>query len=326
MERRKSAISEMNDRSREVFTKIVDAYVATGEPIGSRTLSKQLSTSLSATTVRNVMADLEDLGLLYSPHTSAGRLPTEQGLRLFVDGLLEVGNLSSEDRNDIEAKCVGAGRSVNQVLEEASSFLGGLSNCAGLVLAPKSEENLRHVEFVRLGPGHALVVMVFDNGTVENRIIDLPLGLPASSLIEASNYLSAKFIGRNLSQAAIDVALEIRTQRAEIDTLSQKVVEAGLATWSGDSEDGVLIVRGQAKLLKDVTKGNRTKSDGTSVKCVFLWFYDTNVPRTMDQWADPSGQKTEKAKALIGKKVQTTVWKPESFSPLEWFRDIYEVF
>ena len=246
-------IEELNKRARTVLQHVVEAYVETGSPIGSRTISRLSELSLSAASIRNVMAELEDLGLLYSPHTSAGRLPTEQGLRLFVDGLLEVGNLSSEDRNDIEARCVGAGRSVNQVLEEASSFLGGLSNCAGLVLAPKSEENLRHVEFVRLGPGHALVVMVFDNGTVENRIIDLPLGLPASSLIEASNYLSAKFIGRNLSQAATDVALEIKTQRAEIDTLSQKVVEAGLATWSGDSEDGVLIVRGQAKLLKDVT-------------------------------------------------------------------------
>jgi len=246
-------IEDLNERARTVLQHVVEAFVETGAPVGSRTISRLSELSLSAASIRNVMSDLEELGLLYAPHTSAGRLPTEQGLRLFVDGLLEIGNLSSEERDDIEAKCAGAGRSVNQVLEEASSFLGGLSNCAGLVMAPKSEENLRHVEFVHLGPGRALVVMVFENGVVENRIVDVPLGMPASSLIEASNYLSAKFVGRNLNKAAFDVQAEIQSQRTEIDTLSQKVVEAGLATWSGDNENSVLIVRGQAKLLDDVT-------------------------------------------------------------------------
>ena len=244
---------DLIERARTVLQHVVEAFVETGAPVGSRTISRLSELSLSAASIRNVMADLEDLGLLYAPHTSAGRLPTEHGLRLFVDGLLEIGNLSSEERDDIEAKCVGAGRSVNQVLEEASSFLGGLSNCAGLVMAPKSEDNLRHVEFVHLGPGRALVVMVFENGVVENRIIDVPLGMPASNLIEASNYLSAKFVGRNLSKAAFDVQAEIQSQRTEIDTLSQKVVEAGMATWSGDNENSVLIVRGQARLLDDVT-------------------------------------------------------------------------
>ena len=246
-------IEDLNERARTVLQHVVEAFVETGAPIGSRTISRLSEISLSAASIRNVMSDLEELGLLYAPHTSAGRLPTEQGLRLFVDGLLEVGNLSSKERDDIEAKCIGSGRSVNQVLEEASSFLGGLSNCAGLVMAPKSEENLRHVEFVHLGPGRALVVMVFENGVVENRIVDVPLGMPASSLIEACNYLSAKFVGRDLSKAAVDVQAEIQSQRTEIDTLSQKVVEAGLATWSGDTENSVLIVRGQAKLLDDVT-------------------------------------------------------------------------
>jgi heat-inducible transcriptional repressor len=246
-------ITDLNERARKILQHVVEEYVETGAPIGSRTISRRSGLALSAATIRNVMADLEDIGLLYSPHTSAGRLPTEQGLRLFVDGLLEIGNLTSEEREDIEAKCVGAGRSVNQVLEEASAMLGGLANCAGVVFAPKSEDNLKHVEFVLLGPGRALVVMVFENGLVENRIIDLPLGMPASSLIEASNYLSAKFTGRNLSEAAADVRGEIETERAEIDNLTKKVVEAGLATWSGDAKEGVLIVRGQAKLLDDIS-------------------------------------------------------------------------
>ncbi|MDA0656861.1 MAG: heat-inducible transcriptional repressor HrcA [Proteobacteria bacterium] len=246
-------IEELNERARAVLQHVVEAYVETGAPVGSRTISRLSELSLSAASIRNVMSDLEELGLLYAPHTSAGRLPTDQGLRLFVDGLLEIGNLTAEERNEIEVKCAGAGRSVTQVMEEASSFLGGLSNCAGLVMAPKTEEKLRHIEFVHLGPGRALVVMVFENGVVENRIIELPLGLPASSLIEASNYLSAKFVGRNLAQAAKDVQSEIKFERSAIDALSQKVVEAGLATWSGDNENSVLIVRGQAKLLDDVT-------------------------------------------------------------------------
>ncbi len=247
-------LSGMNDRSREVFRHIVDAYVETGEPIGSRTLSRELGLDLSPATIRNVMADLEDLGLLFAPHTSAGRLPTELGLRLFVHGLLEHGNLTQAERESIEAQCSGAGRSLTEVFEEASQTLSGLSRCAGLVVAPKAEETLKHIEFVSLGPGRALVVLVSASGVVENRIIDVPVGLPASSLVEASNYLTSRLVGRRLSEAQDDIRKELETQRAELNELTGKLIEAGLAFWGGGEErSGALIVRGQAQLLEDIT-------------------------------------------------------------------------
>ena len=246
-------ITELNERSREILRHVVEAYVETGEPVGSRTLSRRLGLSLSPATIRNVMADLEEFGLLYAPHTSAGRLPTEQGLRLFVDGILQVGALTKAERNNIDSQCKVSGRNMPQVLEEASALLSGLSHCAGLVVAPKQDLRLKHIEFVNLGPGRALVVMVDEQGGVENRVIDLPLGMPASSLVEASNFMASKLVGRTLSQARKKIFDEIRNQKNQLDELTGKVVEAGLATWSADSgSSGVLIVRGQANLLEDV--------------------------------------------------------------------------
>ena len=247
-------VPDLNERSREVLRLVVEAYVETGEPIGSRSLSRKLGMSLSPATIRNVMADLEETGLLYAPHTSAGRLPTDAGLQLFVDGILEIGNLTETDRKNIEAQCAASGRTLNQVLEETSSLLSGLSHCAGLVVAPKKEAPLKHIEFVSLGPGRALVVIVNQGGLVENRVIDLPLGMPASSLIEASNFFSAHVAGRTLGEAQERVRTQIAAERAELDQLSRSVVEAGLATWSNARVgDDVLIVRGQANLLEDVT-------------------------------------------------------------------------
>jgi heat-inducible transcriptional repressor len=243
-------IGALNERAREIFRQIVDAYVETGEAVGSRTISRRLGMTLSPATIRNVMADLEEAGLLYAPHTSAGRVPTEAGLRLFVDGLLEVGTLSEADRERIDGRCAATGRSMASVLEEATATLSGLSNCAGLVVAPKAEAPLKHIEFVQLGPGRALVVLVSENGLVENRIIDVPLGLPASSLIEASNYLSRRLVGRTIAEASAAIRAELDEHRAQLDALSRKVVEAGLATWSDTG--GYLLVRGQAQLLADV--------------------------------------------------------------------------
>ena len=245
-------ITELNERSREILRHVVEAYVETGEPVGSRTLSRRLGMALSPATIRNVMADLEEFGLLFAPHTSAGRLPTEQGLRLFVDGILQVGALTKDERSNIDSQCKVSGRSVPQVLEEATALLSGLSHCAGLVMAPKRDLRLKHIEFVNLGPGRALVVMVDENGGVENRVIDLPLGMPASSLVEASNFMAAKLVGRTLQEARAEILREVQSQRGQIDELTKKVVEAGLATRSGDSGSGILIVRGQANLLDDV--------------------------------------------------------------------------
>jgi heat-inducible transcriptional repressor len=246
-------ISELNERSREILRHVVEAYVETGEPVGSRTLSRRLGLSLSPATIRNVMADLEEFGLLYAPHTSAGRLPTEQGLRLFVDGILQVGALTKDERTNIDSQCKVSGRNMPQVLEEASALLSGLSHCAGLVVAPKQNMRLKHIEFVNLGPGRALVVMVDEQGGVENRVIDLPLGMPASSLVEASNFMASKLVGRTITEARKEILDEFRSHKSQLDELTAKVVETGLATWSDDnSSGGVLIVRGQANLLDDV--------------------------------------------------------------------------
>ena len=246
-------IPELNGRSREIFRHIVEAYVESGEPIGSRTIARRIGMSLSPATVRNVMADLEEAGLLFAPHISAGRLPTEAGMRLFVDGLLEVGNLTEEERRDIDSQCAGTGRSLEGLLEEASATLSGLSNCAGLVLAPKTESPLRHIEFVSLHPGRALVVMVAENGVVENRIIEVPAGLPTSALVEASNFLSARLLGSTIDEGRDAILAELEENQAQLDTLTSRVVETGLATWAGGDSGGSLIISGQAKLLDDVT-------------------------------------------------------------------------
>ena len=258
-------IVELNARSREVFRQIVDAYVATGEPVGSRTIARRLEEQLSPATIRNVMADLEELGLLYAPHTSAGRLPTEAGLRFYVDGLLEIGSLSDEECRTIEAQCAGRGRSIEAVLGDASDALSGLTRYAGLVTAPLVDRPFKHIEFVPLGPTRALVVLVSDNGLVENRVVEVPIGMPASTLVEAGNYLTARLAGRSFSEARARIQDEIEQRRTELDELTQKVVSAGLATWSepdgggaaaaaaAPRESGFLIVRGHARLLQDVT-------------------------------------------------------------------------
>ena len=248
----------LGERPREVFRHLVEAFLTSGEPVGSRTLSQRLPLTLSPASIRNVMADLEAMGLLYAPHTSAGRAPTEKGLRLFVDGLLEIGELAPDERVAIEARMSGSGRAVEDVLTQATSLLSGLSNCAGLVVSSKQDSALKHIEFVAVAPGKAMVVMVSDDGQVENRLIDTPIGLPPSALTEASNYLNARLRGRTLDAARAEVLLELEGERAELDQLTAKIVAEGLATLSTsgaslrNSEEKVLIVRGASHLLDTV--------------------------------------------------------------------------
>ena len=244
----------LDPRAAAVLREIVEQYVETGEPVGSRTLSRRLPIALSPATIRNVMADLTDSGLLFAPHTSAGRLPTDLGLRLFVDGLLQFGELGEDERSAISAALDAKGRSLEDTLAEASSMLSGLSAAAGLVLAPKSEGPLRHIEFVALGANRALVVLVGADGQVENRVIETPPGVPPSALVQAGNYLNARLSGRGLAELHALVANEIAANRTELDALATQVVEAGLATWTGEGRGGSLIVRGQARLLADVTQ------------------------------------------------------------------------
>jgi heat-inducible transcriptional repressor len=247
----------LDARSAAVLREIVEQYVETGEPVGSRTLSRRLPLNLSPATIRNVMADLTEAGLLFAPHTSAGRLPTEHGLRLFVDGLLHFGELNEDEREAISAALGASGRSLEDTLADASSMLSGLSSAAGLVLAPKSEGALRHIEFVPLGSGRALVVMVNAEGQVENRVIDTPPGLPPSALQQASNYMNSRVAGRQLGELRRLVSEEMAANRSELDELTAQVVEAGLATWTGEGRGASLIIRGQGKLLADITQIER---------------------------------------------------------------------
>ncbi len=246
-------IESLDDRSREIFRHIVETYLETGEPLGSRNLSRQLSVSLSPASVRNVMSDLEHLGLIYAPHISAGRLPTEQGLRYFVDGFMEIGALTGDERASIEAqvRTAASGRTIDSVLTEASQLLSGLTQGAGLVIAGKSDVRLKHIEFVRLEATKALVVIVGENGSVENRILELPPGMSASTLVEATNYLNAHIAGRTLGEARSAIELRYRTAKHEIDELAKSLVDQGLATWAGAESNQMpqLIVRGRGNLL-----------------------------------------------------------------------------
>jgi len=247
----------LDARSAAVLREIVEQYVETGEPVGSRTLSRRLPMNVSPATIRNVMADLTEAGLLFAPHTSAGRLPTDLGLRLFVDGLLQFGELSDDDRDAIAASLAASGRSLEDTLAEASTMLSGLSAAAGLVLAPKSDGALKHIEFVPLGTGRALVILVNADGHVENRVLDIPPGVPASALQQAGNYLNARLAGRPLAELRRVVAEELAANQTQLDALTSQVVAAGLATWTSEGRGGSLIVRGQARLLADVTQIER---------------------------------------------------------------------
>ncbi len=239
-------------RSAAILREIVEHYMETGEPAGSRTLSRLLPLNLSPATIRNVMADLTDAGLLFAPHTSAGRLPTDRGLRLFVDGLLQFGELSEDERNAINATLVRSGRSMQETLEQASAMLSGLSAAAGLVLAPKGDGPVKHIEFVPLSPRRALVVLVSADGQVENRILEIPPGIPPSVLQEASNYLNGRFSGLTLAELRKRVADDISADRTALDDLTNSVIAAGLATWSDHGRGGSLILRGQSRLLSEI--------------------------------------------------------------------------
>ncbi|MFL6796464.1 MAG: heat-inducible transcriptional repressor HrcA [Xanthobacteraceae bacterium] len=247
------SLAQLNERSRDIFRQIVESYLATGEPMGSRNISRLITTPLSPASVRNVMSDLEQLGLIYAPHTSAGRLPTEIGLRFFVDALMEIGDLGEADRREMEAKVAAAGKSIEAVLNEASGMLSGLARAAGVVLAAKSNVRLKHIEFVRLDPERALVILLGEDGQVENRIISVPLGLPGSSLTEAGNFLNAHVRGLTLVEATGELERALAAAQAELDQLTHKIIEAGLASWSGgENDERKLIVRGAAHLLDDL--------------------------------------------------------------------------
>jgi heat-inducible transcriptional repressor len=249
------SLAQLNERSREIFRHIVESYLTTGEPVGSRNISRIIPMTLSPASVRNVMSDLEQLGLVYAPHTSAGRRPTELGLRFFVDALMQIGDVTEQERRAIEAQVAAAGtaKSVEAVLTEASTLLSGLTRSAGVVLAAKVNVRLKHIEFVRLEPERALAVLVAEDGQVENRVLAVPAGLPTSALTEASNFLNAQIRGKTLADAKADLERALEASKAELDQLTHKIIAAGLASWSGgENEDRQLIVRGHSNLLDDL--------------------------------------------------------------------------
>jgi len=248
-------LAQLNERSREIFRQIVESYLATGEPVGSRNLSRLINVPLSPASVRNVMSDLEQLGLIYAPHTSAGRLPTELGLRFFVDALMQLGDLTEPERASIQAQLasVGQAQSVEAALGEALTRLSGLTRAAAVVLTTKSNVRLKHIEFVRLEPERALVILVAEDGQVENRVLAVPAGVPSSALVEASNFLNSRIRGRTLAEFRVELETALAQDRAELDQLTQKVIEAGIASWSGGTNDErQLIVRGHGNLLEDL--------------------------------------------------------------------------
>lgn len=244
-------IYELNNRSRQVFGHVVDLYVETGEPVGSRTLSKRMGLSVSPATIRNIMSDLEDAGLLYAPHTSAGRIPTDAGLRFFVEGLLEVGDLTEQERLSLEQRNLSP-KSIPDILEDTLVTLSGLTQCAGIVRAPKYETRLKHIEFVSLAPHRILVILITEEGMVENRLIEIPEKISPSALVEANNYMTARLVGRTLEDVRLDIQHELEQSRNQIHNHTQKLVEKGLAIWAGTQESGALIIRGQNHLLQDI--------------------------------------------------------------------------
>jgi len=248
----------LKPRAIEIFNALVAAYLESGQPIGSKTLAQRLRLDLSPASIRSNMSDLEAAGLLFSPHISAGRVPTETGLRMFVDGLMEYNSdLTDEDRLSIDGECAIRGISVDDLLEKTTRTLSGLSRCASLVLSPKSNAELQHFEFVPLGENRALAVLVRMDGRVENRLIDLPAGVPQSAMVRASNYMNARLSGRDLHAATGLIRSEIEAHRAELDEVSRELVEAGVGLWTeGDETDeAVLVMRGQANLLEDIEAG-----------------------------------------------------------------------
>lgn len=252
-----TGLAGLDRRSRDIFRRLVDTYLETGEPVGSRTISRILPSGLSPASVRNVMMDLEDAGLIYSPHASAGRVPTEAGLRFFVDAVMEVGAVAPDERARIDAQVAASNRQrrIEDVLGEATMLLSGLSHCAGVIMAPKMNARLKHIEFVNLAPGRALVILVGEDGAVENRVIDVPPGLPPATFVKATNYLSTRFQGKTIAEVQRFMGEEMASLRHELDDLSARIVEAGIAVWSGDSDPDAktLIVRGQANLLENAT-------------------------------------------------------------------------
>lgn len=292
--RNTAALSDLDARAREIFREIVETYLETGEAVGSRTLSRRGALHLSPASIRNTMADLAAMGLLDAPHLSAGRTPTHVGLRLFVDGLLEIGEPTETERGEIAARLAGAGNDLSAILSEASALLSGLAAGAGLVTTPARESPVKHVEFVLVSPGQALVVLVFEDGQVENRLVATPAGLTPSQLTESTNFLNHRLKGRTLSEALSQVMDEARRAEAALDAAAAGLIAAGLAQWSGEDPlaGRKLIVRGRSNLIVDADAGR-------DLERVRVLFDDLERKRDLIQVLD-AAREAQAVKLFIG--------------------------
>ncbi len=280
MEKIPTVLDEMNDRSREVFRRVVEGYLANGDPVGSRTLTRDFSEKVSAATIRNVMQDLEYMGLLGSPHVSAGRIPTQMGLRMFVDGMIEIGDPTDIDREKIDATMGDNGADVGGILDRVGSALSGVTQGASLVLTPKHEAPIKHIEFVSLSQDRALVVLVFSDGHVENRLFTPSPGQTPSSMREAANFLNALVEGKTISELQRTIAVQINQRRQEIDILARQLVESGLALWQDDGEHPErLIVRGRSNLIN-------TEGEAENVELIRQLFDDLERKRDIAEFLE----------------------------------------
>jgi heat-inducible transcriptional repressor len=249
-------VTELTARAREIFRRVVEEYIESGQPVGSKTLAADGTLNLSPASIRSVLADLEMAGLLAAPHTSAGRMPTEAGLRIFVDGMMRMAEPTPEEQAAIEARLAEAGP-VEAAIRQASAILSDLSGAAGMVLVAPREQRLAQFSLVDLGQGRALAVLVGEDGGVENRVLTIGGALSPAALERASNYITARLSGRTLAEASQAMLAEIAEGKSQLDEASRDLVERGLAVWSKDAAARpVLIVRGAANLLDENALGD----------------------------------------------------------------------
>ena len=242
---------ELTDRTKQIFKTVVESYLETGSPSGSETVLKKTGLDISSASVRNILSNLQKEGLLFSPHTSAGRVPTEKGMRFFVDGLLEFGRISKSEKENIEQLSSSKSKSYQEVLDEASRAISGLSNYAGIVIAPKYQKNLKHLEFIRLNQTQVMSILAYENGEIENRIIEDSGRFTNSQLLQTSNYLSDKFKNKNINEIKKIIEDEITNTRSSLEQISRKLVEKGIVEIEPKINNPYIFLHGQSKLLKD---------------------------------------------------------------------------
>ena len=242
---------ELTDRSKQIFKSVVETYLETGFPSGSETILKKGNIELSSSSIRSILVELQNEGLLYAPHTSAGRLPTEKGMRLFVDGLLEFGRLSKEDQENIKQQCVLKSSTFEEVLDEASKLISGLSNHVGIVVAPKYQNNIKHIEFIRLNKTQIMSIIASTNGQVENRIMEDKIGYSESILREISNYLNYKYKNKNIEEIKTSIVSDIENSKGRLELLSENLIKKGILELTPNSENPYIFLHGQSSLLKD---------------------------------------------------------------------------